>query len=73
MNHDDEFIQLQIHKYTFTCRKGKNKGRCRFDNPIFPFDRKVILLPFNELSIEDLKALGKKRDDIQTLLTKLIK
>lgn len=67
LNHDDELIDLQMHKHTFTCRKGKNKGRCLFDIPFFPLNRTMILLSLNEVSIKHVKPLRKKRgrEDIQ--------
>ena len=54
---NSKLVEFQTHKHTFTCRKGKNKGRCRFDIPFFPLERTMILLPLNELSNEELSVL----------------
>ncbi|XP_059142987.1 uncharacterized protein LOC131930491 [Physella acuta] len=74
---DDPFVQLQMHKHSHTCYKGKrNKSKCRFNFPMPAMPKTMILEPLAEDEIDDsfkerLTALrklmvyySKSRDDI---------
>ena len=59
----NDFINLQKHKHTITCKKKKNED-CRFNIPYPILNKTVILSPldntFDDTDIKDLKALYKK-------------
>lgn len=62
-----DFIKLQYHKCTITCKKTlRGKVSCRFGAPFLPMDRTRVLLPLkeNEITPEEM-------DNCQALLLKV--
>lgn len=68
----DDIRNVQIHKHTDTCRKGKYKKEiCRFGIPYFPASNTVILEPLPEdYPSKDFKKHSKLFEKIKSQLDK---
>ena len=63
-----ELVNLQVHKHSKTCRK-KGHPICRFNFPLPPLDKTLILEPLDE-EIEKYKVIFKRiQDKINSLHT----
>ena len=64
-----DLINLQRHSHSKTCKKNGHKI-CRFNFPLFPMPRTMILEPLSEISLDDIQKTQIKKDyeKIQQLL-----
>lgn len=64
-----DLINLQRHSHSKTCKKNGHKI-CRFNFPLFPMPRTMILEPLSESSLDDIQKTQIKKDyeKIQQLL-----
>ena len=67
-----ELVNLQTHRHAKTCKKGGHKI-CRFNFPIPPMPRSVILEPLKETYFkeDELKEMKKHYDQIKNVLDEI--
>ena len=67
-----ELVNLQTHRHAKTCKKGGHKI-CRFNFPIPPMPRSVILEPLKEtyFNEDELKEMKKHYDQIKNVLDEI--
>ena len=68
-----ELVNLQTHRHAKTCKKGGHKIICRFNFPLPPMPKSMILEPLKESHFDEdeLNRIKKQWDKIKSLLDEM--